>query len=188
MKSVSLGLDISTSIIGWSIVPSGTVMPVKPLLMGHIKLTKLKDMWDKIDFVKQEVPSILENICKEGYKVDQFYVEDSLKKFSRGKSSAHTIAVLNKFNLIVSYLFREQLGLTPAQIDCTEARKNLGMTLLSTKKAGGKTQKQQAFDFLSESIFADIEWPKTRQGNIKQYLYDEVDAYVISMATMWYKS
>ena len=179
---VVLGLDVSTSVIGWSIVSADANIGDQPLDMGHIKLAQIKDFWEKVDYTKKAIEDLVDDLFQQGYDIKLFAVEDAVKKFQRGKSTAHTIALLSKFNVIVSYFGRQELDMDPLYIDCSQARKLLGVTLLSRKKADGKSQKQQTFDHLDKTVFESKTWPMTKHGNIYAYCYDEVDAYVVAMA------
>ncbi len=177
---VVIGLDVSTSIIGWSIVHKNSKKTDLPIDMGHFNLTKIKDFWAKVDATEQFLFKLFEDLKRNNYEIETLVVEDALKKFQRGKSTAHTISILSKFNVIVSYFARSMIKLDPIYIDCTDARKELGIPLLSKKKAGGKNQKIQTFEYLQKNMFKDHTFPLTRFGNIKQHCYDEVDAFVIA--------
>lgn len=180
---VILGLDVSTSITGWSIVRADAKVGDKPVMMGSFKMQKLNGFWVKADWIKNEIDSLVKRVLIGGYRIVGLAVEDPAKKFQRGRSSAGTIALLLRFNVIVSHFARDALKkIDPLYIDATEARKTIGMILLSKKKSGGKSQKEQTFEQLSETVFKGTVWPITKTGNIKSYCFDEVDAYVIAMA------
>lgn len=183
---VALGLDISTAVIGWSIVQAVQLVQsstyTKPLSMGHIDLTKVKSgFWGKVDHAEQSINSIVYNIQKQ-HKITVVYVEDPLKKFRKGSSSAHTISLLLKFNAIISNITRKSLNIEPLYIDATAARKSIGVVLQSKKNANGKDQKQQTFEHLCNTVFINHDWPRNRNGTIYGWCLDEVDAYVICLA------
>jgi hypothetical protein len=71
-------------------------------------------------------------------------------------------------------------------IDATEARRKIGVPLLTTKKAG-KDQKTQTFEFLAKTVFKGEMWPtylnkRKNKVSVKFFVYDEVDSYVILSA------
>ena len=90
-----LGLDISTSITGYTILDYGGNI----LACNHIDLRKEKNFFKKIQIVN----SRLENIVEE-YDVESVYIEQSLQSFRSGFSSAQTLSLLSKINGIVSWL------------------------------------------------------------------------------------
>ena len=179
----ALGLDISTSIIGWSVMPLTAKLGDKPKLMDHIDLRKVKGgFWDKVDTVQRSVNDLFNSLHTQGISIERLYVEDPVKRFKSGGSSADTIGLLAKFNCMVSYFARQRLGYDPVYLDASHARRHLGIKLTSKKKANGASQKEQTFRQLSETVFKDEVWSLNRNGKIQPWNYDRCDAYVIAMA------
>lgn len=181
---LALALDISTNIIGWCVLSTGAKAGSLPLNMGHIDIRKVSGgFWEKADIAKKMLYDVIDDI-ESNYDacITKLFIEDPVKRFRSGSSSANTIALLAKFNCLVSYFARIRLNLEPAYIGATDARKSLGIKLVSKNKAGGLSQKQQTFQQLSETVFKNTVWPVNMRGNIQPYCYDEVDAYVICMA------
>lgn len=175
-----LGLDISTSITGYTILDlNGNLVE-----LGHIELKKIKDgIWAKVDAMKD---SIIE--LNEKFDITHVFIEEPLSKFSRGKSSSATISLLMRFNGIISYLIHQEMGLDPGYYPPSRARKICELKMLSktaSKKAGilWKPQKEQAFDQMcARKPFINYEWEKKRTGRLKDYCYDQMDSYVIAHA------
>jgi len=165
-----LGLDISTSITGYSVLTGkGQVLEI-----GHWD-TKNKnhfpDLYSKAIHVKNKLSEVGEN-----YAIDNIFIEPALNMFMMGKSSSHTIATLSKFNGIVSWLCYEQFGLKPEYIPAISARKKCGITIKRGTKA-----KEQVMNFLidNEPHFT-VEYGRT--GKPKPYCYDEADSLIIAKA------
>lgn len=177
-----LGLDVSTSIIGWCVISSTAKIGDLHTEWGHIDLTKIKFFWDKVDRSKNAISNIVDDLYDKGIKISSLYIEDPVKRFRSGASSAHTIALLAKFNCLISYFARQKLSIDPVYLDATAARLSLGINLVSKKKSGGKNQKQQSFDYLSSTVFKNYNWPITRTGRIQAYCYDQMDSYVIALS------
>jgi hypothetical protein len=177
-----LALDISTAIIGWACVEPGDDplgVNLSTLRMGHVDLRKLTGMWTKLDAAEKELAAVIESF---GSSIDAVYVEDPVERFRTGLSSAHTIATLARFNVLVSAWLRRVLELDPRYIDATQARRAIGVPLLSKKKANGLNQKEQTFRYLCDTVFKGVEWSRNRTGKIQPWCYDECDAFVISVA------
>jgi Holliday junction resolvasome RuvABC endonuclease subunit len=108
-KTKIMGLDISSSTIGWSLFTSdqsffslddyGFVKPIKGTPAKPMSLSKrLKDAKTKIDALI------------DTHKPDIIVIEDYARRFSAGRSSAQTIIVLSVFNETISLLGYEKLN------------------------------------------------------------------------------
>ena len=163
-----LGLDVSTSITGYTIVDNGKI-----ILNGAWDTRKYKNFYDKVVHVKDG----LDKIRKEyGTRITAVYIEQSLQSFRSGFSSAKTLSTLSRFNGIVSWLVFDQYGIQPEYIAATSARKLCGI-----KVSRGQKAKQVVLNFLldNEPSFV-IEY--TRNGNPKPESYDKADSIVIARA------
>ena len=163
-----LGLDVSTSITGYTIVDNGKI-----ILNGAWDTRKYKNFFDKVVHVKDG----LDKIRKEyGTRITAVYIEQSLQSFRSGFSSAKTLSTLSRFNGIVSWLVFDQYGIQPEYIAATSARKLCGI-----KVSRGQKAKQVVLNFLldNEPSFV-IEY--TRNGNPKPESYDKADSIVIAKA------
>ena len=162
-----LGLDISTSITGYTILDSsGEIM-----VCDHIDLRKEKNFFKKIQIVN----SRLEDIVKR-YEVKAVYVEQSLQSFRSGFSSAQTLSLLSKINGIVSWLCYNLFDGEPKYLAATSARKLCGIKVPKGQKA-----KAVSLQFVVDNVPAfDVEY--TRHGNPKAGYADRSDSYVIARA------
>ena len=175
-QKYSLGLDISTSIIGISIFED---QKMKELF--YVDLTKTKCMFDKAKKYK----SFLEEKLNE-YNIKNIYVEETLQSFSRGLSSAKTLMTLAKFNGIVSNITFEKFNIKPDFINVNVARKSLGLKI---DKSIDKDKKEQVMDWVSNDL-GGYDWPTKiisrgkNKGLVKyeKFCYDIADAYVICKA------
>ena len=162
-----LGLDISTSITGYTILDSSGEIVV----CDHIDLRKEKNFFKKIQIVN----SRLEDIVKR-YEVKAVYVEQSLQSFRSGFSSAQTLSLLSKINGIVSWLCYNLFDGEPKYLAATSARKLCGIKVPKGQKA-----KAVSLQFVVDNVPAfDVEY--TRHGNPKAGYADRSDSYVIARA------
>lgn len=180
---ISIGLDISTSIIGVSIFKDSTFLCFK-----HIDLRKFKCYFHKADIVRSSFISIKDEI--EIYtKNVEIFVEESLQSFRRGLSSAKTLMQLSRFNGVVSQIAYEVFQAKPCYINVNTARRTLGIKI--DKKLTADT-KEQVLEWVDKDMGKSYKWPDkviTRGKNknsvkLEKYCYDMADAYVICKAVL----
>jgi Holliday junction resolvasome RuvABC endonuclease subunit len=164
-----LGLDISTSITGY------TIMDCKSQICeyGVWDTRKYKDFFEKAEAVSKGVAEIH---AKYSGKIKHIYIEQSLQTFRSGFSSAKTLSSLSRFNGIVSWLVYDLFQIKPEYIAATSARKLCGIKIPKGEKA-----KPVVLKYLldNEPSFV-IEY--TRYGNPKPESYDMADSIVIAKA------
>jgi len=165
-----LGLDISTSITGYTVLlNNGQIAEI-----GHWDTRNknhFTDLFSKALHIKDKL-----NKLKDSYPFENIFIEPALNMFMMGKSSSHTIATLSKFNGIVSWLCYETFDITPEYIPAISARKKCGITIKRGTKA-----KEQVMNFLidNEPHFT-VEYGRT--GKPKPYCYDQADSLIIARA------
>jgi len=162
-----LGLDISTSITGYTILDHGG----KILACDHIDLRKEKDFFKKIQIVNSQL-----ELINDTYKIEQVYVEQSLQSFRSGFSSAQTLSLLSKINGIVSWLCYNMFYGEPKYLAATSARKLCGIKIPRGQKA-----KAVSLQFVVDNV-PGFEIEYTRHGNPKAGYTDRSDSYVIARA------
>ena len=163
-----LGLDISTSITGYTLIDEDRIV-----LNGAWDTRKYKDFFEKVIHVKKGLEQIY---SQYGKQITAVYIEQSLQSFRSGFSSAKTLSTLSRFNGIVSWLVFDQYKIKPEYIAATSARKLCGIKIPRGEKA-----KQVVLKFLldNEPSFV-IDY--TRNGNPKPESYDRADSIVIAKA------
>ena len=163
-----LGLDISTSITGYTLLDGDKV-----ILNGAWDTRKYKDFFEKVVHVKAG----LEDIHKQfGKQIGAVYIEQSLQSFRSGFSSAKTLSTLSRFNGIVSWLVFDQYKTKPEYLAATSARKLCGI-----KVPRGQKAKAVVLKFLLDNEPAFV-LEYTRNGNPKPECYDKADSMVIAKA------
>ena len=176
-----LGVDVSTSITGFAIVADNEIV-----FYDSIDLRKYKNVFDKAIAIKEKILDLYEmyqcnnddawRIGNSEYPIQHIYVEQPFTFFNSGGSSAKTMAALQKFNGIVSWLLFEIFEIKPEFIGATAARKQAGI-----KVPRGQKAKKVVLEYLLENEPAfNVEY--TRHGNPKPESYDRADAIVIAKA------
>lgn len=186
MKLVTIGLDVSTSCTGVCVVRNDSSpdrLGSNVLLIDRIEFKGCETMWDKADFVKKELASIVQKVMLDDPTnvVSNVCIEAALMGFRPGMSSAATISTLQKFNGIVSYVARETFHVDPQYIAAAHARKVCGVKLQRTSKCG-KSGKQQVFEHMQVHDLSHVIWPVKKNGKPKDWAYDATDAYVVARA------
>ena len=163
-----LGLDISTSITGYTLIDGDKI-----ILNSAWDTRKYKDFFEKVIHVKAGLEEVYEQY---GGQIEAIYIEQSLQSFRSGFSSAKTLSTLSRFNGIVSWIVFDKYKIKPEYLAATSARKLCGIKIPRGLKA-----KAVVLDYLlkNEPSFT-IEY--TRHGNPKPDSYDRADSIVIARA------
>ena len=165
-----LGLDVSTSITGVSLIDnSGTCVLNQSWDTRNKRL--FPTIYDKAAFIHNNLLSL-----SMDYFVKNIFIEQSLHSFRSGFSSAQTLSTLSRFNGIVSWHCYSIFGIQPEMLAASTARKQVGI-----KVSKGENAKQKSFDFVvaNEPTFI-VEY--TKNGNVKPGIMDKSDSWVIAKA------
>ena len=165
-----LGLDISTSITGVTVVDND----------GNVVFNEAWDLRNKKYFPTlfhkgHEVKELLRQIDDEFY-ISSIFIEQSLQSFRSGFSSAKTLSTLSRFNGIVSWLCYEIFEIQPEYIAATSARKKCGIKIPKGAKA-----KQVVIDYVVDNV-PSVLIEYTKHGNPKPHCFDKADSWVIANA------
>ena len=174
--SYILGLDISTSNVGWCILDksSGEFVEAEAIV-----LKKVPCVFQKADCVRQQLKNI-----KKKYSIEHVAIEENLQAFRPGFSSAKTIVTLARFNGMVSLISHDVFNMSPSFINVNHARKTVGLKI---DRKSELSTKEQVLNFARGKI-ANFEWPMRtiKSGKRKGLVlfadscYDISDAYIIA--------
>ena len=163
-----LSLDLSTSRVGISIIKYSTEL----VYCQVIKLNS-KDLLEDRCIKLEEY--ITNNILK--YNIKEVYIEEPFMMFSGGKTTAHTMAKLQRFNGMCSYMLRRLLGINPALIAANKAR---GLVGLKIKR--GENTKLKVIEWVANKYPKDFIVEYTRHGNPKPGTDDKADSVIVGLA------
>ena len=110
-------------------------------------------------------------------KVVDIFVEEPASIFSMGKSSAHTISKLQRFNGMCCYALSILFNRIPKLIPVRSARKEVGIKI----KRGDNT-KLEVIKWVKQNYPKDFVFEHTRHGNPKPGTDDIADAIVVALA------
>ena len=173
------GLDISTTITGWSLLDNdGNVIK-----SGYVKFPKSlgTDLFDKMDYFEKEITPIIKQHKKD---IKFWGVEEAAKKFQQGKSSARTIFTCASFNFGVTRSVQKILKKKPIYIPSSSARKMVSLKIpkeQNGKLLDKKDKKSYIVDWCKEK-YPNLVWNLTRNGTYKPYCFDVADSLVVAEA------
>lgn len=167
--AIVLGLDVSTSITGIAVMDSTN--PDAILYVGHCDTSKVTGLSSKARML-QDALEVLP------FRIDEVAIEEPMLAFAGGKSSASVISTLAQMNGMAQLLVRQIFGCEPTLWNVNTARKK---ALPEMKFSKGVKRKETVQQFVHQK-YPSLEVPLKRTGAIKDHVFDESDAIVISLA------
>ena len=164
-----LGLDISTSITGATIVESGKITESK--FWDTRNKRKFPTLYEKADFLQENLWEI-----KSKHDISHIYIEQSLQSFRSGFSSAKTLSTLSRFNGIISFCCYKAFDIKPEMLAASSARKTAGLEIKR-----GENSKEKVLQFILDK-YPQIKILYTKHGNPKPGMLDMCDSIIIALA------
>ena len=164
---VTLGLDISTTCVGYAFTKDKEILD-----MGFIDIKKYKTPRDKVF----KVLGFLDNSSYID-SVEKIYVEDNLSGFAGGRTSQQTIVKLAKFNAVLCFVLEDMFDMKVHNINPMTARKNVfGKARVKGIKA------KDLVKMKVEEMYDTKKWCKhTTRGNWDKRNIDMYDGLVMSL-------
>lgn len=186
MPDLVVGLDVSSSVTGIVVLEKSDSFDPKQHLIHYapIELAKYKSFWKKTQALEGGIHAVRNLVTSN---VDAIYVEEPMKRFATGMSSAQTVSVLQRINGIACFIAYKVWGnLEPTYVSVSQARKAAGVKVVQTKKdPQNRNAKKQTFDHMMTYDLSHVQWPTKRNStNPKDWAFDVVDAYVIAKGGM----
>ena len=167
-----LGLDVSTRVIGYTLIDADTGVHVRS---DAVVLDQ------KASFVKRgsQFHDQLEDL-NAGYNISQVWIEEPFMMFSKGGSSAQTMSRLSSFNGSIQYMCYMTFGFEPSLINANHARKTLDIKIQREKVCGIST-KEQILTWVKVKI-PNFNWPTRilKSGPRKGLRVEEASCYDIA--------
>ena len=164
---VILGLDISTSCVGYAFTENKKILD-----MGFIDIKKFTTHKEKAFYV-------LTCINESSYidKVEKVYVEDNLSGFAGGRTSQQVIVKLAKFNAVLCYVVEDTFDVEVKNVNPMTARKQVfGKARVKGVKAKDFVKRQV------DELYDTKKWCKhTTRGNWDKRNIDMYDGLVMSL-------
>jgi len=167
--NIVLGLDISTSKIGLSVLNDK-----QDLLYCHVLKLDSKNSLEERCLILEHY---IKNTLDIQYNIQKIYIEQPFVMFSGGKTTAMTMSKLQRFNGMVCYMVRKLYGFDAELIAANKARGAIGL-----KIKRGENTKKKVIEWVKQKYPKDFVFELTRHGNPKPGTDDKADAVVVALA------
>ena len=162
-----LGLDISTSKIGYSIIDKDN-----KLIACSFKKFKPLALEDRAELFYTFLLEI-----KNNHKIEKIFIEEPFSMFGGGRTTAGTMAKLQRFNGMCSFAVRRVFNQNATLISANKARKLVGL-----KIKRGEDTKKKVIEWCQKKYPRDFIIVLTNYGNPKPGTDDMADSIVIGLA------
>ena len=174
--NVILGLDVSTSKVGLSIIdPDHKLVDSQAIKLNNkISLeSRCSELEDVLLYYKNSIE----------YEIVNVYVEQPFMMFSGGKTTAMTMSKLQRFNGMVCYMIKKLFGYEAELIAANKARGTVGL-----KIKRGENTKQKVIEWVKQKYPKEFVFELTRHGNPKPGTDDKADAVIVGLAGLMLNS
>ena len=167
-NSCILGLDCSSSVLGWGLIDPKTGELVA---YGYYNLASSKyDILERLDYLYQ----IIKSMCEEFSP--KTVVMEEIIKFMKGRSSAATIISLTAFNRTAALAAYHSIR----NVEFLNVNTIRKLIRIATKH-DGKILKEEMPDIIKTHLCSDLKYYKKRTTGWTDQTYDQADG----IATAW---
>ena len=163
-----LGLDVSTTRIGWAIINQKQEL----IDSGVFKTKKDQSLEERAENLSKNVLEPLSVV----HRISEVRVEEPFSMFSGGKTTAKTMSSLQRFNGMVSLLAHQIWDNPPTMVNSRTARARCGI-----KVPRGTKAKVVIIEWV-DNYYEKSKVELTRHGNPKPGTDDEADAIVVALS------
>ncbi len=173
-----IGLDISTSIVGVTILDDfGVHQRSDAIILPKSELP------ERAIFLQHRLSEIIDDL-----KVSQVWIEEPFQRFARGGSTAATMMRLATFNGMCQLLLLQMTDVVPCLVNANAARKSVGLKIKREKICGIST-KDQVLSWVKIEL-PNYAWPqKTLKSGPRKgqtincpSCFDIADSFVVAKA------
>jgi Holliday junction resolvasome RuvABC endonuclease subunit len=164
-----LGLDVSTTRIGYCILNEK-----KELIANEFMKFKPLPLEDRAEIFYNFLL-----ILKNKFEIKEIFIEQAFTMFGGGKTTAMTMAKLQRFNGMCCFAVRRVFRMNPVSIAANKAR---GLVGLKIKR--GENTKKKVIEWVEKKYPKDFIVEYTNYGNPRPGTDDKADAVVIALAGM----
>jgi hypothetical protein len=166
---VVLGLDISTSVIGLSIIDPVT---------EELKVLEFVNLKKEKDLLQKAIAFKLHLLKYTALTISHICIEEPLVMFKDGFSMAQILAKLSLFNGMCCTMAWMVFGIIPEYYNVNTARK---LAFNDIKFPKGANRKSIILNRVHQR-YQQIDWMYSKKGALLKFNYDMADAAVIALA------
>lgn len=168
MSKRILGLDVSSSTIGYSILELDDLNNIKFITCDYIKPKKKGDIFERLISTKKSIADIIAK-----YKPDYIGIENIIE-FMKGASGAKTIILLALFNRTVGLAAYDYLGRSPELFNVMQIRHGLKLSKLLPKK-------EEMPELVAKHLGIKFPYTYKKNGDITTESYDMADGVAVAL-------
>ena len=165
-----LGLDISSSKIGIALLDEENI-----IISDVLKFKSNQSLEERAAQFERRMREI-----DTHHVVFDVYVEQPAIMFRGGKTTAFTMAILQRFNGMCCYILSQIYESEAVLVNPNSARSVLGIKV--PRKVPSKEKKKAIIESISERFGDQFKYNLTRQGNPQPGTDDRADALVVALA------
>ena len=166
----TLGLDISSSKIGIALLDEENI-----IISDVLKFKSNQSLEERAAQFERRMREI-----DTHHVVFDVYVEQPAIMFRGGKTTAFTMATLQRFNGMCCYILSQIFEMEALLLNPNSARSVLGIKV--PRKVPSKEKKKAIIESISERFRDQFKYNLTRQGNPQPGTDDRADALVVALA------
>lgn len=163
-----LGLDVSSTTIGYSVLEITPENEIKLVSLNYLKPIKKGTIIERIVDTRNKIKTIIDEV-----KPDYIAVEDIIQ-FMKGASTAKTIIVLTTFNRMICLLAHDYLGRSPELLSVMTIRHGLKFDNIFPKK-------EDMPDLVAKHLGITFPYKLNKKGNICVESYDMADGVAVGL-------
>ena len=164
---VTIGLDISSSKVGIAVLDKDENIVLSEVIKFKTN-TALEDRAQKFERRMREI--------EKAYVPYIIYIEQPALMFKGGRTTAQTMAKLQRFNGMCSYIVSTVFDMVPIMINPRSARSKLGI-----KIPKGQNAKKIIIEWVTNEYKEQFKYNMTRHGNPQPGTDDRADAIVVAL-------
>ena len=165
-----LGLDISSSKIGIALLNGEEI-----IISEVLKFKPKTSLEERAEIFERRMRQI-----NEQHVVYDVFVEQPAMMFKGGKTTAFTMATLQRFNGMCCYIVNIVFEMEAELINPNSARSTLGIK--TPRGIPPRAKKNFIIERMSERFGDNFTYNMTRQGNPQPGTDDRADALVVALA------
>ena len=164
---VTIGLDISSSKVGVAVIDADHNIKVSEVIKFKTSLS----LEERAEIFAKKMAHL-----EKHYVAISVYIESPALMFKGGKTTAQTMAKLQRFNGMCSYIAYKIFDVMPTMVNASSARR-----ALEIKIPRGQNSKRIIIDWVKAEYDKEFEYKITRHGNPQPGTDDLADAIITAL-------